>query len=156
MNHELLEWNPIKELNLFRDRLSNAWFEPGNGNGQGEAFGDLLDLKTADWQPAVDVSEDDKEYLITADLPQVDKDEIEVGIENGVLTISGERKSEVEEKDEKKKFHRIERSYGRYVRTFRLPDDVDGEKVGADFENGVLKVHLPKGGEHAKKQIKIS
>ena len=153
----LLEWNPFRELDEFRKRLSTSLTQRGNGSRLSEASGDHLSLQTADWQPAVDVSEDDKEYLITADLPEVKKEEVEVGVENGVLTISGERKHEVEEKDEKKKFHRIERSYGRYVRTITLPEDVDGEKIGADFENGVLRVHLPKGAEKAsKKQINIT
>ena len=156
MNQRLLEWNPFKELDRFRDRLSTALSETGNGNGQADFSSDLLDLKTTDWQPAVDVSEDDKEYLITADLPEVKKEEVEVGIENGVISISGERKSEVEQKDEKKKFHRIERSYGRYVRSFRLPDDVDADKIDAEFESGVLRVHLPKGDDHTRTKIKIS
>ena len=148
----LTEWNPFRELNDIQKRLSSVLA----GNGENATRSDsLLGVSGADWHPAVDISEDDKEYLIVADLPEVKKEEVEVGVENGVLTIAGERKSEVEDNDEKKKFHRVERSYGRYVRTFRLPDEVDGDNIVAKFENGVLHVHLPKGGEIARQKIDI-
>ena len=105
----------------------------GNGNSG---------LKLADWSPQVDIVEDEKEYLIKADLPEMRKDEIKVQVENGVLSVSGERKTEKEEKN--KKFHRIERSYGHFERSFTVPEDADGAKVKAEFKDGVLQVHLPK------------
>jgi len=95
-----------------------------------------------DWSPLVDISEDDKEYLVKADLPEMKKEDVKVTVENGVLSISGERKSEKEEK--RNKFHRIERSYGTFLRTFTLPDNADSTKIAAEFKEGVLKVHLPK------------
>lgn len=153
MNNSLLKWDPFKEWNEMQKRLSGL--HPAGG-AEGAASASLTNLTNADWQPAVDISEDDTEYLITADLPEVKKDEVHVGVENGVLTIEGERRSEAEQKDEKKKFHRIERSYGRYVRTFRLPEDVHGEKISAEFKDGVLRVHLPKGAEKSRKRIDIS
>ena len=116
----------------------------GNGNGG---------LKLADWSPQVDIVEDEKEYLIKADLPEMKKDEINVSVENGVLSVSGERKTEKEEKN--KKFHRIERSYGRFERTFMVPEDADGAKVKAEFKDGVLKVHLPKNPVAKPKAIEV-
>ena len=100
-----------------------------------------------------DITEDDKEYLIKAELPEMRKEDVKVTVENGVLTISGERKFEKEEK--KKKYHRVERGYGTFMRSFALPDDADFNKVNAEFKDGVLTVHVPKT-EHAQpKQIEV-
>lgn len=96
----------------------------------------------AAWTPAVDIEEDDKAITIKADLPEVDKKDINVSVENGTLTIRGERKREHEEK--KKNYYRQERSYGSYMRSFTLPDYVDKEKIQAEAKNGVLTVTLPK------------
>lgn len=101
---------------------------------EGEAF--------ADWAPAIDVQETETEYLIKADLPAVKRDEVKVTVEDGILAVEGERKQEKEEKG--KTFHRIERSYGRFVRRVSMPSDVDQAKMTADFKDGVLTVHLPK------------
>jgi HSP20 family protein len=96
----------------------------------------------ADWAPAMDLEESDAEYLVKTDLPAVKKEDVKVSLENGVLAIEGERKQEKEEKD--KKFHRIERSYGKFVRRLAVPTDADPQKVSAEFKDGVLNVHLPK------------
>jgi HSP20 family protein len=97
-------------------------------------------------QPALlalmdDVIEDDHEYLFKVDLPEMEKDDVKITIENGILYISGERKFE---KEEKKKFHRLERFFGTFERTFTLPEDADATKIKAEFHDGVLQVHLPK------------
>ena len=152
MNTSLSQWNPFNELSDLQSRLSNILSGTGAAESGAEGHTSLMN---ADWQPAVDISEDDKEYLVTADLPEVRKDEVQIGVENRVLTITGERKSSVEEKDKKRKFHRVERRYGRYIRTFRLPEDVDDTKIAADFDNGVLRVHLPKGAQAASRKIKV-
>ncbi|MBT8037892.1 MAG: Hsp20/alpha crystallin family protein [Verrucomicrobiae bacterium] len=136
MNRQLAQWDPIKELNQVGSRLSSFF--------SGKEDLPLAGLEESDWSPAVDISEDSSEYLIVADLPEVHKDEVKVGIEEGTLRISGERKSESEEKDEKRKFHRIERHYGSYQRSFRLPENIDQSHIKADFSDGVLHVHLPK------------
>jgi HSP20 family protein len=134
---QLATWNPFRELDEVQNRLGGLF------SGRFPRFGDGSGgLKLADWSPQVDITEDDKEYLIKADLPEMKKDEIKVNVENGVLSVSGERKTEKEEKN--KKFHRIERSYGTFQRSFALPDDADGTKVKAEFKEGVLRVHLPK------------
>src|SRR5439155_25256560 len=106
-----------------------------------------------EWTPLADITEDDTEYVIKAELPERKKEEVKVTVENGVLTISGERKFEKEEK--KRKYHSVERGYGTFMRSFALPDDADFSNVNAEFKNGVLMVHVPKS-EHAKpKQIEV-
>jgi HSP20 family protein len=104
----------------------------------------------------MDVTEDEKEFTITADLPDVKKDDVKITLHEGLLTIHGERKHETEEKN--KKYHRVERSFGSYTRSFQLPKDVDPDKIQAQFEEGVLHVHLPKAPESKPKQqeIKVS
>jgi HSP20 family protein len=102
--------------------------------GENEAF--------ADWAPAIDVQESDTEYLVKADLPAVKREDVKVTVEDGILAVEGERQQEKEEKG--KKFHRVERSYGKFVRRLAVPSDVDQAKVAAEFKEGVLNVHLPK------------
>jgi HSP20 family protein len=108
----------------------------------------------ADWVPSVDVSETDGEYQIKAEIPDVKKEDVRVTLEDGVLTIQGERKQEKEEKG--KKYHRIERSYGSFVRSFTLPDLVDEEKVKAEFKDGVLNLKLPKSEKAKPKAIEVT
>ena len=145
---QLTMWNPFRELDEVQNRLGGFFGGrfPRFGDGNGG-------LQLADWSPQVDITEDDKEYLIKADLPEMKKDEIKVNVENGVLTVSGERKTEKEEKN--KRFHRIERSYGTFMRSFALPEDADGTKVAAEFKEGVLRVHLPKNPVAKPKAIEV-
>jgi HSP20 family protein len=145
----LTRWNPFREMEDIHDRLFTLFknTQPRNASGEQES------LTVSEWTPLVDITEDDKEYLIKAELPEVKKEDVKVTVENGLLTISGERKIEKEEKG--KRYHRVERAYGSFVRSFSLPDDADGNKVNADFKDGVLRVHLAKS-EHAKpKQIEV-
>jgi HSP20 family protein len=145
---QLATWNPFRELDEVQNRLGSFFGGrfPRFGDGNGG-------LKLADWSPQVDITEDEKEFLIKADLPEMKKDEIKVNVENGILTVSGERKTEKEEKN--KKFHRIERSYGTFERSFALPDNADGSKVKAEFKEGVLRVHLPKNPVAKPKAIEV-
>ena len=110
-------------------------------------------MTATSWAPSVDVTEDNKEWLMKIDLPEVKKEDVKVTVENGVLTITGERKFEKEEKD--KKYHRIERAYGNFYRSFTLPEGADGGKVSADFKDGVLKVHLPKDEKAKTKTLEV-
>ena len=144
----LTVWNPFRELDEVQNRLSSFFGRgfPRSGNGNGG-------LKMADWSPQVDITEDAKEYLVKADLPEMKKDAVKVMVENGVLSISGERKSEKEEKS--KTFHRIERSYGRFERTFTMPDDADAKGMKAEFKDGVLCVHVPKNPASQPKKIDV-
>jgi HSP20 family protein len=137
-------------LEEFQNRILGA-FNPAfafarRGNGQ-EA------LATAEWMPAVDISEDDKEFVITAELPDVKKEDVRVTVENGVLTITGERKFEKEETN--KKWHRVERSYGSFARIFALSDNVDTARVNAEFKEGLLKVRVAKSEAARPKQIEV-
>lgn len=110
-------------------------------------------LTQAQWAPLVDIIEDDGEYLIKADLPELTQKDINVRVENGILYIAGERKLEKEEKG--KRYHRTERYHGSFVRSFTLPDDADPEKVTAEFKDGVLSVHLLKNENAKPRQIEI-
>lgn len=148
MTTTLARWNPIRELEDLQSRLSNVLSFPTlRKNGDKEL------MTIAEWAPAVDITEDEKEYLVTAELPEIKKEEVKVTVENGILTISGERKFEKEEKG--KKYHRIERSYGSFQRSFDLPDDADPGKVDAKFSEGTLKVHVAKSEQSKPKQIEI-
>ncbi len=139
----LIRWDPFKEMEDLQSRFTRLFgLTPARTEN-----GDRELMTITEWAPSVDIIEDEKEWLLKADLPEVKKEEVKVTVENGVLTISGERKFEKEEKA--KKYHRIERSYGNFLRSFTLPDGADGSKVNAEFKDGVLKVHLPKG-EKAK------
>jgi len=117
----------------------NPFFLAGFPNRMGSD--EIHSLTVADWSPEVDISEDDRGYLLKADLPEMKKDDVRVTVEDGILCVSGERKSEKE--DQKRKFHRTERSFGNFRRSFTLPEDADSTKVTAEFRDGVLKVHLP-------------
>jgi len=110
-------------------------------------------MAVAEWAPLVDISEDDTEYLIKAELPEVKKENVKVTAEEGTLTITGERKFEKEEKN--KKYHRVERAYGSFVRNFSLPDDASPAKVSAEFKDGVLTVHLGKTEKAKPQQIEV-
>ena len=110
-------------------------------------------MTVAQWSPLVDIAEDDQEYLIKAELPEVKKEDVKVTVENGTLTIAGERKFEKDEKN--KKHHRVERSYGSFVRSFSVPDDADDSKVNAEFKDGLLKVRLMKSEKAKPKSIEV-
>lgn len=141
-------WDPSREMEELQNRLSNFF-------GRTPArLGDTKEesITVAEWAPLVDITEDEKEYIIKTELPEVKKEDVKVAVENGLLTIVGERKFE---KEENKKYHRVERAYGRFVRSFIVPDSVDADKVSAEFKDGVLKVHLPKSEKTKPKQIEV-
>jgi HSP20 family protein len=106
-----------------------------------------------EWAPLVDIIESEHEYLIKAELPEVKREEVKVTVQDGTLTIAGERTIEKEEKD--KKYHRIERAYGHFARSFTLPEDADPTRIRAEFKDGVLCVHVTKA-EHARpKRVEV-
>ena len=137
-SNQVITWNPLREIEEAQNRL-HRFFLGGFPNRMGTS--EIPTLAVADWSPEVDISEDDHGYLLKADLPEMKKDDVRVTVEDGVLCVSGERKSEKE--DQKRKFHRTERSFGNFRRSFTLPEDADSTKVTAEFRDGVLKVHLP-------------
>ena len=133
----IVRWDPFRDFEDMSARLARFFNQPSLRRAvddDGAFF--------ADWAPAVDVQETDKEYIVKADLPDVRKEDVKVGIENGVLTLEGERKQEKEEKN--KRFHRVERVYGKFVRRLALPMEIDAQKVAAEFKDGVLNVKMPK------------
>ena len=146
-------WDPynkeLKELEEMQHRLSTLYGRaPVRKDGGKEEA-----LTVAEWAPLVDITEDDKEYLIKAEVPEVKKEDVKVSVQDDVLTIAGERKFEKEEKD--KKYHRVERAYGSFYRSFTLPDDANAQKVVAEFKEGVLKVRLPKTEKAKPKSIEV-
>lgn len=143
----LMRWDPFRELEEVSDRLNRMFARPATRTNGKET------MVVADWTPTVDISETDGEYQIKAEIPDVKKEDVKVTLEDGVLTIQGERKQEKEEKG--KKYHRIERSYGSFVRSFSLPDVIDEEKVKAEFKDGVLSLHLPKSEKAKPKAIEV-
>jgi HSP20 family protein len=134
---------------LFQQRLNRLF---------GEGFGMLTpegeeSWSLSAWAPACDIYETDHEIVIKAELPEVKKENVYVSFENNVLTIRGERKFEEEAKREN--YHRIERSYGEFVRSFTLPTFVDTNKINAEFKEGVLRVMIPKREEAKPKQVEV-
>jgi HSP20 family protein len=150
----LIRWD-IRELEEMGDRLNRVFAglgRPAPGRTvAGEAGREALTVP--EWAPVVDITETDDEYLIKAEIPEVKREDVKVSVENGVLTMQGERKQEKEEKG--KKFHRVERYYGSFLRTFTVPDNVDDTKVRAEFKDGVLNVHLPKTEKAKPKAIDV-
>ena len=142
-------WDPFREFEEMRNRFfaelglrrpifrtePEEWFTP------------------TEWMPPVDIEEDDREYLLKAELPGMKKEDVKLKVEGGTLSISGERKEEKEEKD--KKHHRVERSYGAFMRSFALPEVVLSEKVSAEFKDGILTVHVPKDEKAKPKAIEV-
>lgn len=137
----LIRWNPLSELDDLFARLPRGIYPRGTVFSEG-----------TEWRPAANITENDKEYTIRADLPEVKKDDIDVSVSNGVLSISGERKYEKTSENEKE--HRRETFHGTFQRSFALPENVDVEAIKADCKEGVLVVHLPK--KAAKKPEAIS
>jgi len=135
----------ITRIDPFRE-LAN-FFESLDGNGKEQ-------LAAGTFVPAVDVYEDDHNLVLKMEIPGVNEEDLKVSLENNTLTVSGERKFEKEEKEEN--FHRIERRYGSFTRTFRLPSTVDPEKAEAGYDKGILKLTLAKRAEAKPKTIKVS
>jgi HSP20 family protein len=134
----------MEEMSDRLNRLFGTWTRPVNGKEP---------LTVVDWTPSVDIQETETEYLVKAELPEIKREDVKVTVENGILTLRGERKHEKEEKN--RKFHRVERSYGTFLRTFTVPNDTDETKVAADFKEGILRVHLPKTEKPRPKTIEV-
>jgi HSP20 family protein len=145
----LVKWDPFRELEDVSDRLNRIF---GRSTARAESGQEMLGM--ADWTPSVDISETDTAYLIKGEIPGVKKEDVKVTIQDGMLTIQGERKMEKEEKN--KKFHRVERSYGSFVRSFRVPDDADENKVKAEFKDGMINITLAKSAKAKTKAISVS
>jgi HSP20 family protein len=141
----LVRWDPAREVDTLHsevNRIFDTFFggRPGNGG-----------LRR--WVPAMDLTETDDHLVLRADLPGLDKDDVKIEVTDGVLTVSGERKAEQEERTDG--FHRVERAFGAFSRSMSLPEHVDAEKVTADFDNGVLEVRIPKPEEREPHRVQI-
>lgn len=143
----IIKFDPFRDMITLRDKM-NKLFE--------DAFvqrGEDKDMISSAWLPAVDIFESDNELVLTAEVPGIDEKDIEISLENNVLSIKGERKFDKETKEEN--YHRIERSYGTFYRSFTLPSYVDSEKINAVHENGILKIRMSKKHELKPKKVKI-
>jgi HSP20 family protein len=142
----LIKWQPFGELDDAFNRLMPSFFNrPGRvAFENGGKFA---------WAPSADISETDSEYLIRAELPAVKKEDVKVTLDEGMITISGERKEDKETKDEK--FHRVESFRGAFTRSFSVPDNIDEKAIRAESKDGVLTVHLPKTKAATPKTVEV-
>ncbi len=145
----LTRFNPQHDFRSMQQQMSRL-FEPFFGR----ATGDDESLMSGTWAPPVDVVEEKDAIVVTAELPGMKKDEIDIQFENGVLSIRGERT--LSKESEEKTYHRVERVYGTFVRSFTLPRSVDAEKINATYQDGVLEIRVPKREEAKPRQININ
>jgi|SRR5689334_16836454 HSP20 family protein len=143
----LTRWEPFREFSTLQERM-NRLFRESYADGREES------LSTSTFAPPVDVYEDEHSVMLKIEVPGINEKDVDVRIENNVLTVHGERKFEKDEKEEN--YRRVERSYGSFTRTFTLPTTIDAENVTATYDRGVLQVRLAKRAEAKPKQIKIN
>ncbi len=146
----LINWNPFRELNHVTNHLSDLVYNGGRPLIDNEDSGGNFQV---DWIPAVNITEIESGYRIDAEVPGVQREDVQVTVENGKLTIQGDRKFERSEENDK--VHRVERSEGTFRRYFRVPADADSDSVKAAFKDGVLSVLIPKSESSKLKQIKV-
>lgn len=143
-----VRWDPLNELEEIQKQFNRV---VGRMPARREVGREAMTV--ADWVPTVDVAEDEKEYLLKAELPEIDKKDVKVTVQDGVLILQGERKKEITENN--KKFHRIERQYGTFLRSFALPEDVAEDKIRAEFKDGMLMLHLPKTEKPSARAVEV-
>jgi HSP20 family protein len=141
-------WDPFRDLNILQERMNRAFEDAAGRRWKGDE-----PAATTSWSPAVDIYETDREILVQAELPGIDRKDIALQVENNVLTLKGDRRFEKETNQEN--YHRIERSYGGFSRTFAIPAIVDESGIRAEFKDGILKIALPKKEQMKARQIKI-
>ncbi|HVO60686.1 MAG TPA: Hsp20/alpha crystallin family protein [Terriglobales bacterium] len=145
----LTRWEPFREFNTLQNQMNRLFQESfGNPGSREEA------LTASVFAPAVDVYEDEHNITLKVEVPGIDEKDIDIRVENNILTVHGERKFEKDEKEEN--YRRVERQYGSFTRTFTLPPTVDSENIQADYEKGVLKIRLAKKAEAKPKQIRVN
>ena len=145
---QLVKFNPVRDIFSLRNRMNHIFdelFYPVNR--------DQAELSMGRWNPVVDVYDNDDSVVIKAELPGIEKEDIEIDVKDRVLTLKGERSSENEVKDDN--YYRRERCFGKFERSFTLPADVDPDKIKADYKDGVLKIDIPKPEEKKPRQITI-
>jgi HSP20 family protein len=144
----IIRWRPFRDVVSIQDEM-NRLFDDFFGRPVART-----DWTEGMWNPSVDVSEDKDNVILRAEMPGMTKEDVKISIQDGVLTLKGEKKQEKVEKD--KNYHRIERSYGSFCRSFQLPTSVKSDKVKATYKDGVLSITLPKSEEVKPKEIPIS
>ena len=142
----IVRYDPFRELRSLQDELNRVFISPFQSDSEESAKGS--------WTPSVDIVETEGQIVLEAELAGLKPEEVDVSIENNVVTIKGERK--FEKKEEKDNYHRIERSYGSFIRSFTLPRTVVGDEATADFDNGILRVTLPKREETKARRIEVT
>jgi HSP20 family protein len=147
----IIRWEPFRDLVSLQERMNRMFDESFRGAGRGAAEEDWVG---GAWAPAVDIYEQDGNIVLKAELPGIDPKDVDVRVENNILTLRGERKLDTEVKRES--YHRVERSYGTFIRSFTLPNMIDTEKIKAEYKDGVLRMILPKKDEAKPKQISIN
>jgi HSP20 family protein len=144
----IVRWEPLRELSSLQsemNRLFNTAFDAPSGSS-----GPV----TRRWVPAMDLVESGDQFVLRADLPGMSEEDIQIELEDGTLTVSGERKAEHEQREEG--FHRVERSFGAFSRSLTLPKGIDGDAVSASFDRGVLEIRIPKPEERKPRRISIA
>ena len=145
---ELVKWNPFSEMNDLRHFVNHMFGDmttPAAVNGRG--------LGQWNWNPVVDIYDNDESIVIKAELPGIDRKDLSIDVKDRVLTLKGERSTDKEVKEEK--FYRRERAYGSFQRAFSLPVDVDADKIEATYADGLLKIEIPKPATQKPKQITV-
>ena len=143
----IIRWDPFREMVTLREKMNRLFEDAVSGQGEDR------DMVSSTWSPSVDIYETEHDIVLTAELPGIEDKDIEIKLEDNTLTLKGERRFEKETKEEN--YHRIERSYGSFYRSFSIPHYVDQEKIKAEHEHGVLKVLLPKKQESKPRAVKI-
>ena len=144
----VIRWDPFRDMNVLQDRMNRLFEDAGRGWRGSEPSA------TTAWSPAVDIFETEGEIVVKAELPGMERKDITLNLEKNVLTLKGERRFDKETKEEN--YHRVERAYGGFSRSFSIPATVDEEKIKADYKDGVLKIILPKKEQLKPKQIQIA
>ncbi len=143
----IIRWDPFRDMVTLRERMNKLFEDMAASRGEEK------DLATSSWAPAVDIYETENEVVLTAEIPGIEEKDVEIKVEDNTLTLRGERKFEKETKEEN--YHRIERAYGSFFRSFTLPNYVDQDRIEAEHENGILKIRMPKRAELRPRKVKI-
>ncbi len=143
----IIRWDPFRDLVSIRDKMNRLFEDAVTQRGEEK------ELVASSWAPAVDIYEDESQLVLTAEVPGLSDKDVEIKIEDNVLSIQGERKLEKETREEN--YHRIERAYGAFYRSFTLPNYIDQDKIKAEHENGILKITMPKKAELKPRQVRI-
>ena len=143
----IIRWDPVRDMVTLREKMNRMFEDAFTGKGEDK------ELAPSSWAPAVDIYETENEIVLTAEVPGIDENDIEIKIEDNTLTLRGERKFTKETKEEN--YHRLERSYGAFYRAFTLPNSVDADSIKAENENGILRVTMPKKQELKPRTVKI-